>query len=188
MDEESRPSVAFVAVGSNIDPQKNIAAALLALVSRAWVASSSTFYRTEPVGREDQPPFVNGVWRIDTTLEPLQIKNGLLQTVERKLGRQRTADTFAPRTIDLDLVLYDDLVLDNADLRLPHPDLVRPFVCTPIRELLERDNSGIDPRLRERIAKLLPGDAPGPQPGEPLAELTEQLTRLLDQSARQHAG
>ncbi|MHC4519808.1 MAG: 2-amino-4-hydroxy-6-hydroxymethyldihydropteridine diphosphokinase [Planctomycetota bacterium] len=188
MDEVCRPSVAFIAVGSNIDPQKNIAAALIALASRVRVVSSSTFYQTEPVGREDQAPFVNGVWRIDTTLEPLQIKNDLLQPVERKLGRRRTADKFTPRTIDLDLVLYDDLVLDNADLRLPHPDIVRPFVYAPVRELLECGNSGIASRLRERIARLLPGNASGPQPGEPLTDFTEQLTRLLDRSAREHAG
>jgi 2-amino-4-hydroxy-6-hydroxymethyldihydropteridine diphosphokinase len=187
MGETSGPSVAFIAVGSNIDPQKNIAAALAALLEKARVVSSSTFYRTEPIGRENQPPFINGIWRIDSSLGPLQIKNDLLQPVEVSLGRRRTADKFAPRTIDLDLVLYDDRVCDSANLRLPHPDILRPFVHIPVRELLERDGSGIDVRLRRRIAELLPGQGAHVQPGEALPDFTTRLTRLVGTSARQRA-
>jgi len=187
MGETAGQSLAFIAVGSNIEPQKNIAVALVALAEEANVISSSTFYRTEPIGRSEQPPFINGVWQVGTTVQPERIRSDLLCPIEEMLGRQRTADKFAPRTIDLDLVLYDDLVRNDADLKLPHPDIVRPFVHGPIRELLERDSSDGDAGLKSRIARLLPGDIPHIQPGQALAEFTRRLISLLDQSARRRA-
>jgi 2-amino-4-hydroxy-6-hydroxymethyldihydropteridine diphosphokinase len=183
MDEIPRLSAAFISVGSNIDPLQNVTAALIALLKKEHVVSSSTFYRTRPIGGESQPKFVNGVWQIRTALAPRQIKDYLLQPIEQSLGRQRTADKFTPRTIDLDLVLYNDLVVNEAGLMLPHPDLVRPFVHAPVRELLDRDGSGIDTSLKDRIARLLP--AQSPRPGEVLVEFTKQLTRLVREAARQ---
>ena len=148
MNETSGLSIAFIAVGSNIEPEKNIPSALAALAKQMRVTASSTFYRTEPVGPEGQPPFVNGVWRVATTLEPAHMRNAILGPIEFALGRRRTADRFAPRPIDLDLVLYDDRVVTDAELRLPHPDLVRPFVHGPVRELLERGRTDIGVELR----------------------------------------
>lgn len=185
MDEAPNLSAAFISVGSNIDPLQNVAAALIALLKKQHVVSSSTFYQTEPIGSESQPRFVNGVWQIRTALAPQQIKDYLLQPIEQSLGRQRTADKFAPRTIDLDLVLYNDLVVNEAGLMLPHPDLVRPFVHVPVRELLDRDGSGIDASLKDKIARLLP--AQSSRPGEVLAEFTKQLARLVREAARQRA-
>jgi dihydroneopterin aldolase/2-amino-4-hydroxy-6-hydroxymethyldihydropteridine diphosphokinase len=187
MGETAGQSLAFIAVGSNIEPQKNIAAALVALAKETNFVSSSTFYRTEPIGRPEQPPFINGVWQVGTTMQPEQIKSDLLCPIEAMLGRQRTADKFAPRTIDLDLVLYDDLVRNDADLKLPHPDIVRPFVHGPIRELLERDSSDLDAGLKSRIVILLPGDIPNTQLGQALPEFTQRLLALLGQSARYRA-
>ena len=185
MDEPPSLSVAFISVGSNIDPLQNVTAALIALLKKESVVSSSTFYQTEPLGDESQPRFVNGVWQIETALSPRQIKSRLLQPIEESLGRRRTADKFAPRTIDLDLLLYNDLVVDEADLTLPHPDLARPFVHLPVRELLDRDGSGVDANLRDRIVGLLPAHTS--RPGDVLAEFTKQLARLVQQAARQRA-
>jgi 2-amino-4-hydroxy-6-hydroxymethyldihydropteridine diphosphokinase len=177
MYDAQGPSVAFISVGSNIQPEPNIVAALELLRSRVRVTGSSTFYRTTPVGRPDQPEFINGVWRIDTALSPTQIRDELLRPIEEELGRRRWADKFAPRTIDLDLVLCGDLVRDDGAVRLPHPDLTRPFVCVPVYELL--DGAGdIAPGLRRRMQRLLP-DRPGVPPGEPLNELTSRLRRML---------
>jgi len=170
-------SVAFISVGSNIQPEPSIVAALEFLRSRVRVTGFSTFYRTAPVGRPDQPEFINGVWRIDTALSPTQIRDELLRPIEEELGRRRCADKFAPRTIDLDLVLCGDLVRDDGAVRLPHPDLTRPFVCVPVYELL--DGAGdIEPGLRRRMQRLLP-DRPDVPPGEPLNELTSRLRRML---------
>ena len=129
------PSQAFIAVGSNIDPEDNIIAALILLTGRTRVKRSSTFYRTEPIGSPGQPEFVNGLWQIEAGLGPVQIRDDLLRPIEDELGRIRSADKFVPRVIDLDLVLYGDFVADNGTLKLPHPDIVRPFVHIPLMEL-----------------------------------------------------
>lgn len=170
-------SVAFISVGANVEPEPHIMAALELLRSRVRVTGSSTFYRTEPVGRPDQPEFINGVWRIDTALSPTQIRDEVLRPIEEELGRRRCADKFAPRTIDLDLVLCGDLVRGDGTVCLPHPDLARPFVCVPVYELLD-GAADIEPGLRCRMQRLLP-DRPDVPPGEPLNELTSRLRQML---------
>lgn len=172
------PSVAFVSVGSNIEPERNIVRALEALRDAAHVSGSSTFYRTEPIGRPDQPSFVNGVWRIDTAMSPRRIREELLIPVEERLGRTRTADKFGPRTIDLDLILYDDLALADEAVCLPHPDLVRWFVCIPVRELLDGAND-IEAALHQRILRLLPPATADSEVGEPLHDFATQLREML---------
>ena len=171
--------IAFISVGSNIEPEQNIVASLKLLTARTEVSGSSTFYRTEPVGRIDQPMFVNGVWLIRTHLEPVLVQNELLRPVEQMLDRRRTEDKFASRTIDLDLVLYDDLVCNEPNVRLPHPDIARPFVYGPILELLEQGTPRIEPALKNKLMGLLAQDAAAVRPGEIATELTQQLRRWL---------
>lgn len=133
------PVRAYVAYGSNIEPEDHVFAAFQRLRRYVIVTGVSTAYWTVPIGRPNDPPFVNGVWRLNTRLSARALK-AVLSQIEDRLGRVRTADRFAPRTIDLDLVLYGDEVCDTPDLHLPHPDIVRPFVGVPILEL--------DPDLR----------------------------------------
>ena len=180
MSEAGTPSVAFIAVGSNIKPEENIVAALKALKRAVRVSASSTFYRTEPLGARAQPTFINGVWQIETALSPAQVRNDALKPIESRLGRLHTGDKFAPRTIDLDLVLYDALVVDEIGLTLPHPDIKRPFVCGPVFELLTDPSSQIEPRLRTAIEVLLPTDRQNRTPGDPLEDFTRELRGLLD--------
>lgn len=172
-------SVAFVSVGANIEPERNIHAALIALQERTRVAGSSTFYRTEPIGRRDQPWYLNGVWRIETEIHATKIKTAVLQPIEDGLGRVRTADQYSPRTIDLDLILYDDLVMKDEDLTLPHPDIVRPFVYFPLLELLAEMPREASQGFAARIQRLLPAAALTEPPGEPLDGFTEELRQLL---------
>src|SRR3990170_4754101 len=112
---------AFVAVGSNIDPETNVRRALLLLAREVRLLGISTFYQTKPIDRPDQPPFYNGVIEIETELPPGELKHSLLRRIERELGRVRTEDKHAPRAIDLDLLLYDDVTLEEEGLRLPDP-------------------------------------------------------------------
>lgn len=127
---------AFVAVGSNINPARNVRAAIRALAVRLRVVAISTVYRTEPEGRPGQPPFYNCVIEINTGLSPQRLKFQILRGIEAARGRQRTADKDAPRIIDLDLLLYDDLVLNTGGLVLPDPDIARrPFLAVPLSEL-----------------------------------------------------
>jgi 2-amino-4-hydroxy-6-hydroxymethyldihydropteridine diphosphokinase len=130
---------AFVGLGSNLgDPQALIAAALELLGSEEGieVVAVSTLRETDPVGYEDQPRFLNGAAELDTELPPREILTRLLE-IERRLGRVRgDGPRFGPRTIDLDLLLVDGVVLDEPGLRLPHPRLQeRRFVLEPLAEL-----------------------------------------------------
>jgi 2-amino-4-hydroxy-6-hydroxymethyldihydropteridine diphosphokinase len=185
MSDMPRPSVAIIAVGANIEPGKNILAALRALQEKVHVTGCSTFYRTQPVGRPEQPRFINGAWRIETTLSALEVKTELLRGIEEQLGRRRMQDKFAPRTIDLDLVLYGDLVVNGNELSLPHPDLKRAFVYVPVVELLKEMSRQSDGDLPERMRKLVPQNPPTAEPGERLDTFTQLLRRSAALPARE---
>jgi len=127
---------AFVAVGSNINPEVNVRAAVRLLAERVQIAAVSTVYRTEPEGPPGQPSFYNCVIEVTTDIPAHEFKFKVLRAIESELGRQRTSDKYAPRPIDLDLILYDDLVLNADGLVLPDPDIRnRPFLAVPLAEL-----------------------------------------------------
>ena len=166
---------AFVGVGSNIEPESNIASALQLLKQRVTVVASSTFYRTRAIGGGDQADFINGVWRIETTLAAAAVKRELLRPVEDGIGRRKTVEKHGCRTIDLDLLLYGDMVIDSEDLTLPHRDLGRSFVYGPVVELLaEMPGESAEPMMR-----LVRGFDCSCDPGRELAEFTDTLRRLL---------
>jgi 2-amino-4-hydroxy-6-hydroxymethyldihydropteridine diphosphokinase len=130
---------AYVGLGANLgDREETIRRALGLLGGEEGieVVAVSTLRETDPVGYSDQPPFLNGAAAIDTELEPRELLERLL-AVERGLGRVR-AETprYGPRTIDIDLLLYGDLVLDEPGLTVPHPRLAeRRFALEPLHEL-----------------------------------------------------
>ncbi len=167
---------AFVGIGSNVDPESNIRLALNALSSIVSITGISTFYLTPPVGSTDNPPFYNGAVRIVTDLGPRELKFEALRKIEDDLGRVRTGDRYAPRTIDLDLVLYDNVVMREPGLVLPDPDVVtRVFLAAP---LLELDPDLVLPgglRLAD-IASSLPLDTMKPLPDFTAALRTEFAT------------
>lgn len=126
---------AFVGVGSNIEPEKNVARALSLLAHEAQIVGVSTFYRTKPEGRPEQSDFINGVVEMETDLRPEELKQ-TLRRIERDLGRRRTEDRCAPRTIDMDIVVYDDLAIETDDLTIPDPQISeRAFLAIPLFEL-----------------------------------------------------
>lgn len=128
---------AYVALGSNLQrPEAQVRAAFDALSALAdtRVVRRSSLYRSAPVGYADQPDFINAVAEIATRLAPHDLLNALL-AVEREAGRQREFRN-APRTLDLDLLLYDDLALHEPGLTLPHPRMhERAFVLLPLIEI-----------------------------------------------------
>lgn len=128
---------AYVALGSNIDsPHEQVLTAVRELdeLANTRVVARSALYRTAPVGYLDQPDFVNAVAKIATSLNPLDLLNALLE-IERAHGRSREFKN-APRTLDLDLLLYEDLVLEGPGLTLPHPRLhERAFVLVPLNDI-----------------------------------------------------
>ncbi len=125
-----------IGVGSNIDPEMNVMRALECLDERIRITGTSTVYRTVPLGRSDQPPFLNCVWTASTCHDPSILKHSILSDVENDAGRIRTNDPWAPRTIDLDLILFGDSVIDDGALIVPDPDIyTRPFLALPLLEL-----------------------------------------------------
>jgi dihydroneopterin aldolase/2-amino-4-hydroxy-6-hydroxymethyldihydropteridine diphosphokinase len=127
---------AFVAIGSNIEPEKNVRQAIRLLARRVRVVAVSTVYRTRPLGRPEQDDFYNCVLAVETDAPPIDLKRNVLREIETRLGRTRGDDRSAPRAIDLDLILYDDLVTNMTDLTLPDPEIASmPFLATPLFEL-----------------------------------------------------
>jgi 2-amino-4-hydroxy-6-hydroxymethyldihydropteridine diphosphokinase len=99
------------------------------------VVRVSTLRQTEPVGYLDQPRFVNAAAELETSLSPRALLDALL-AVERELGRTREGPRFGPRTIDLDLLVYGDRVVDEPGLEIPHPRMhERRFALEPLAEL-----------------------------------------------------
>lgn len=129
-------SFAYIALGSNLgDKEKNLRRALLLLTQQGVeVVRVSSFLSTEPYGVTDQPQFLNAVACVRTSLVPLALLDVLLAT-ELAMGRVRLRH-WGERNIDLDLLLYEDVVLDTPRLRLPHPDMQnRDFVLLPLAEI-----------------------------------------------------
>ncbi len=109
---KKRLNLVIVGVGSNIDPHKNIRKAKELISKEYIIVKSSRFIKTKPIGYEDQPDFLNGGWLIKTDLTQGLFKQ-FLKGIEDKLGRIRTENKYGPRTIDLDIVLWNGVVLDN---------------------------------------------------------------------------
>ena len=145
---------AYVGLGSNQGRTRETIERALALLDEhesIRLCGVSSLRETEPVGYLDQPRFLNGSARLATELAPRELL-GVLLDVERTLGRIREGPRYGPRTIDLDLLLYGDLTIDEPGLTVPHPRLhERRFVLEPLHEL--------DPELvvagRGRVADLL---------------------------------
>lgn len=172
---------AFLGVGSNLSPEENVPAALELLSWEMDITGISTFYRTPPLGDPSAPPFINGVLEVRTTLS----EEGLLEfltRVENMLGRVREADRYAPRTMDLDLLVYfpsleSEIGAEGAEvpgtrpLSHPHPDVFsRAWVAVPLFELAPKLLLPPDNRPIREVSKQFfdPG-------GEGLYDLTDDL-------------
>jgi len=164
-------------LGSNVDKERNLRAAVRLLGRAVEVVALSPVYETTPVGLRDQPDFLNAAAIIRTDLSPAALKDGPLATIEQQLGRARAADKNAPRTIDLDIALYGDIVgdytpADGRPRRLPQPDLLRfAHAARPAADLLPNTPhpvtgellGDIAPRL-VRAARAAHGDVIRPRP------------------------
>lgn len=129
---------AHVALGANLgNPRTQVLAAIeaLAALPQTRLLARSRLYLTPPWGVTAQPPFVNAVVQLDTQLSPDDLLAALLR-IEHEAGRVRNGERWGPRTLDLDLLLYGDLVRDDEQLTLPHPRIAgRAFVLLPLAEL-----------------------------------------------------
>jgi len=149
---------AYIGMGANLaswagPPQATLAAAALRLQALGRIATRSSLYSTEPVGFAAQPRFVNAVIALDTDLDSQALLTHLL-AIERDFGRDRAASfPNGPRTLDLDILLYGDQVINAPDLAIPHPRLAeRAFVLVPLSEIAPQL---VDARSRSTVSQLL---------------------------------
>ncbi|MBI4266939.1 MAG: 2-amino-4-hydroxy-6-hydroxymethyldihydropteridine diphosphokinase [Chloroflexi bacterium] len=143
----------YLGLGSNLeDRKKNLEKALDLLSQRLRLGAVSSTYDTEPVGNINQPRFLNMVCQAFTTLSP-EVLLSLVKGIESKMGR--TSGSGEPRSIDIDILLYGDRVVNTPDLVIPHPRLAeRAFVLIPLAEIAP---DAVHPVRRKTIKELLKG-------------------------------
>lgn len=164
---------AYVGVGSNVEPEKNILSALCHLVAEG-LRRVSTVYRTEPVGAPGRPFFYNCVAEVETSRPPEEFKYAVLRHIEEALGRRRNGDKYSPREIDLDLIVYGSMELETEGLTLPDPDiLTRAFLAIPLSELAPQLTLQGNKSLKEIAASIERGGM------EELAEYTARIRKQL---------
>ena len=131
------PNLAFLSLGSNIQPEKNLPKAVQKLAQSGRLVAVSPVWETLPLGTtKDQPNFLNAATLIETDRTPETFKAEVIRRIEDDLGRVRTEDKFAPRPIDIDIMFFNDQVLDVDNRHIPDPEVLeRPFVAIPLAEI-----------------------------------------------------
>ena len=149
----------YLLIGGNLgNRQKNLEKAKELIVANAGqVGKTSSLYETEAWGMRDQPAFLNQVLFLFTKLDPRQLLSTILD-IEHQMGRERT-QKFGPRAIDIDILFYNEAIIDEPGLTIPHPQLhLRKFTLEPLHEIAP---SFMHPLLNKSIADLL-RDCPDP--------------------------
>ncbi|ELY4608676.1 2-amino-4-hydroxy-6-hydroxymethyldihydropteridine diphosphokinase [Cronobacter turicensis] len=131
-------TLAFIALGSNLaEPlsQVNNALAALARIPHSRIVATSSFYRTPPLGPQDQPDYLNAAVALETTLCAEALLDNT-QRIELEQGRVRKAERWGPRTLDLDIMLFGDATINTERLTVPHYDMKnRAFMLLPLSEI-----------------------------------------------------
>ena len=148
----SKLAIAYLCLGSNLGKRKeNLRQALISLSPKVNLEDVSSIYETEPVGYREQPLFLNMVCRISTDLPPEELLH-LAKDIEAKMGRVPDEQIDSPRPIDIDILFYNNKIMETQNLTIPHPRLQdRAFVLIPLAEI---DPDLIHPKVGKSIAQL----------------------------------
>lgn len=142
----------FVALGSNIQPEDNLARAVALLAEACRLVAVSRVYETAPVGYTEQANFLNAAAHIETPLDAATLKSSVLSGIENQLKRVRTANKNAPRTIDLDIALFNDDILEINGRQIPDPDSLHyGHIALPLADLAP---DMLHPLTGERLANI----------------------------------
>lgn len=136
-DRAARTHRAFLALGSNIEPERNLVEAIRLLSGFGAALAVSRIYQTAPVGDPDQPDYLNAAVLLETPVSLSELRERIIPVIETALGRVRVpGNKFAPRTIDIDVALFDREVIETDACRIPDPDILdRAFLATTLAEL-----------------------------------------------------
>ncbi|MFN7528190.1 MAG: 2-amino-4-hydroxy-6-hydroxymethyldihydropteridine diphosphokinase [Dolichospermum sp.] len=149
-----KPSLSAIALGSNMGESLAILEGAIKSLEKTpgiTIKAKSSWYRTAPVGGPSQPDYLNGAAILEVQLSPQKLLETLLN-IEQEFGRVRQ-EHWGPRTLDLDVLLFDDLILETPDLQIPHPRMTqRAFVLVPLAEIAP---DWIEPVSKEPISQLL---------------------------------
>ena len=130
-------NTAYIGIGSNQhNPKYHVIRGIREInhLPKIDIQKKSSLYETPPLGPQNQPNFINAVIKITTSYQPIELL-AILQSIERKHHRKRVKK-WGPRTLDLDILIYDDIVLDSDILKIPHPEIInRDFVLIPLLEI-----------------------------------------------------
>ena len=147
----------YIAIGSNLASpleQVNAAVTALAAIPDSRMVAVSSFYRTPPLGPQDQPDYLNAAVALDTHLQAEALLDHT-QRIELQQGRQRKAERWGPRTLDLDIMLFGDAVINSERLTVPHYDMKnRGFMLWPLFEIAPELRFPDGPALRDVLATL----------------------------------
>ncbi len=166
------PERAFISIGSNIEPEKHVVFGFERLAALGRVIAVSKVYENQAVGPSGQPDFLNAAVLIETDVLPDEVRDKLTE-IEDELGRTRSDDKYAPRTIDLDLCLYGDSVSHSDVMAIPHPEILeRVYLAVILSELdPEYRHPVTDEGLTDLAERLRPGarllERPDVRPKQP---------------------
>lgn len=134
--KSKRTNCAYLSLGSNLEPEHHLLAAVAKLAQFGRVRAVSTVWETLPVGFSDQPNFLNAAVLLETDLSARALREETIATIEATLGRVRTENKNAPRTIDIDIMLFNSDVMQVNQRHIPDPEVLeRPFVAIPLAEI-----------------------------------------------------
>lgn len=132
-------NLVYLSIGSNINPEKNIEQAICLLAQKTNIIAISTFWETAPIGLKEQPNFINGAVIVATDLSVTVFKEIILDKIEIALKRKRQVNKNAPRTIDIDIMLFNDEQLKLGHRSIPDAEILeRDFVAIPLAEIAPR--------------------------------------------------